>query len=226
VIEFDALIFDLDGTLIDTAPDFMRSLEVQLDRHQRSMPPEHLLRCGISDGSAGLISRAFGIDNQHVEFEALRNEFLDIYYQKLAEETAPFAGIDALLEECKKRSIPWSIATNKPWRYTEPVLAALDLLIPAAAVICPDHVVKTKPDPEPVLLACNIMGVKPDRAIMIGDHVRDIESGQRAGAATIAAAWGYLSPDEDAETWRADHTLSCSTQLHQLLFSDDARSAS
>lgn len=218
MMPFAGLIFDLDGTLIDTAPDFIRALTLQLQRHQRPLPASELIRCDISDGSAGIVSRAFAIDPDHAQFAALRSEFLEIYYDHLAVDTAPFAGIAELLAECQTRGIPWSIATNKPWRYTEPVLQALGLLSTACAVICPDHVSATKPDPEPVLLACQKMGIAPSEAIMIGDHQRDIESGQRAGARTIAAGWGYLRPGEQAADWRADATVHCSTQLQPLLF--------
>ena len=218
---FAALIFDLDGTLVDTAPDFIRALTLQLARHHRPLPAAELIRCDISDGSAGLVSRAFGIDAQHSEFDALRNEFLAIYYDNLAVDSAPFAGITGLLERCQQQQIPWAIATNKPWRYTEPVLAALQLLEPAAAVICPDHVSQTKPDAEPVLLACRQMGIDAADTIMVGDHWRDIESGRRAGARTIAAGWGYLRPDEKAQEWNADRTIHCSKELEAALFDHD-----
>jgi len=215
---FSGLIFDLDGTLIDTAPDFISSLHLQLGRHGRELPASEVIRCGISDGSAGLIARAFGIEPDHTEFAALRNELLEIYTDNLAVASAPFVGIEALLAECRERAIPWAIATNKPWRYTEPVLAALGLLSPAAAVICPDHVTATKPDPEPILLACQQMGIAPEQAIMVGDHRRDIDAGRAAGSRTIAAGWGYLAPGESASQWGADLTLGCSSELYDALF--------
>jgi phosphoglycolate phosphatase len=218
MMPFSGLIFDLDGTLIDTAPDFISSLQQQLNRHGRELPDPDQIRCGISDGSVGLVARAFGIDPSHNEFDALRSELLEIYYQNLAVDSAPFAGVQLVLDECQLRAIPWAIATNKPWRYTEPVLVALGLLAPAAAVICPDHVKVTKPDPEPILLACQQMGIAPSEAIMVGDHLRDIEAGRAAGSRTIAAGWGYLAPGEQADDWGADLTLPCSTELSRALF--------
>lgn len=216
--DFKALLFDLDGTLLDTAPDFVTSLNIQLGRHNRPPLPDQEIRAGVTNGSIGLIKWAFQIDEGHHEFNPLREEFLAIYYQHLADRTGLFDGLQNVLDGCMNRGIPWGIVTNKPWKYTEAVLTRLDMLSDAATIICPDHVSNTKPHPESVLLACAEIGVAAQDSIMVGDHQRDIDAGRAAGARTVAAGWGYISADEHPGQWRADWTLEQSTQLHTLLF--------
>ena len=216
--DFEALLFDLDGTLIDTAPDFVTSLNIQLQRHGLPTRPDPELRAGVTNGSVGLIQYAFDITPEDPDFDPLRQEFLSIYFDNLADRTRLFDGMQTVLDSCHAAGIPWGIATNKPWKYTEAVLRALNLLDSAASVICPDHVQQTKPHPESVQMACEQMGVTPQMCVMVGDHRRDIEAGRNAGARTIAAAWGYIDEGENIADWAADLTLDCPAKLHPLLF--------
>lgn len=218
MLDFKGLLFDLDGTLLDTAPDFITALNKQLRLHGRQPLPDNAIRTSVTNGSVGLIQSGFKIDPDHSEFEALRDEFLELYFANLADQTALFEGMQAVLDECLVREIPWGVVTNKPWRYTESAMIQLGLMESAATVICPDHVQQTKPHPEPILLACSEISLAPDDCLYVGDHVRDIEAGRAAGTRNIAAGWGYIEQGVDIDSWRADWVVERSEQLHSLLF--------
>jgi len=215
---FQTLFFDLDGTLLDTAPDFISALNTQLLSHGRDPIPDSAIRASVTNGSAGLIEKGFGISVDHALFDSIREEYLDLYFDNIAVKTALFSGLRQVLDTCAQRNIPWGIVTNKPWKYTSAVLDQLSLLDMAATVICPDHVQQPKPHPEAMMLACSQTSSLPKDCIYIGDHRRDIDAGNAAGMVTIAAGWGYIEADEDINSWNADFTLANSNQLHQLLF--------
>ena len=218
MLNFKALLLDLDGTLLDTAPDFITALNRQLEIHGREPVPDNAVRTSVTDGSVGLIKAGFGIDPSDQQFEPLREEFLELYFANLADKTALFTGLQQVLDTCSQRRIPWGIVTNKPWRYTQAVLSQLQLIDQSATVICPDHVNQPKPDPEGMYQACTEIQIAPSDCLYIGDHVRDIEAGQAAGMVTIAAGWGYIATDENIDEWGADYVLTQSQQLHSLLF--------
>lgn len=220
MVQFNALLFDLDGTLLDTAPDFITSINLQLKAHNKAPLPAELIRTSVTNGSVGLVQSAFKTTPEEPGFEALRKELLSIYLQHLADDTALFIGLKELLDTCNNRSIPWGIVTNKPWLYTEATLRQLHLLEPAACVICPDHVRLPKPNPEALHLACQQIGIEVGECIFIGDHVRDIEAGKRAGMRTIAAGWGYIEEHENIADWNADWIVEHSQDLYRLLFED------
>lgn len=215
---FQAVLFDLDGTLLDTAPDFLTSTNLLLSKKGMPLLNENDIRWLVSHGSAGIIRNAFKIDESHQDFEHIRQELLALYKDNLADQTRPFDGINELLLELGRQQTPWGIVTNKPELYTLAILEQLPLSPSPASIICPDHVANTKPDPESIILACNQMGIEPKNTVYIGDHLRDIEAGLRAGATTIAAAYGYISDKEDTSSWGAHHTVTCATQLHDLIF--------
>ncbi|MDG2502744.1 MAG: HAD-IA family hydrolase [Porticoccaceae bacterium] len=220
MLDFKALLFDLDGTLLDTAPDFITALNKQLGLHGRAPLPDHAIRSSVTNGSVGLIQEGFGMAPDHVQFETLREEFLELYFTNLADRTALFAGLQQVLDDCKARGIPWGVVTNKPWRYTEATMVQLGLMDTAATVICPDHVKRAKPDPASILLACSEIATVPQDCLYVGDHVRDIEAGRAAGTRNIAAAWGYIEASENINDWQADWIVDQSQQLHGLLFKD------
>ncbi len=220
MLDFKALLFDLDGTLLDTAPDFVTALNKQLRLHGREPLPAHAIRTSVTNGSIGLIQDGFGISPDHAQFETLREEFLALYFTNLADKTALFAGLQQVLDDCTARGIPWGVVTNKPWRYTEATMTQLGLMDAAATVICPDHVKQAKPDPESILLACSDIATAPQDCLYVGDHVRDIEAGRAAGTRNIAAAWGYIEATENINDWQADWIVDQSHQLHGLLFKD------
>lgn len=220
MLEFKALLFDLDGTLLDTAPDFISALNKQLELHGRAPLPDHAIRTSVTNGSVGLIQDGFGMAPDHPQFEILREEFLELYFANLADKTALFAGLQLVLNDCAARNIPWGVVTNKPWRYTESAMVQLGLMDAAATVICPDHVKHAKPDPESILLACAEIATAPQDCLYVGDHVRDIDAGRAAGTRNIAAAWGYIETSENIHNWQADWIVDQSEQLHGLLFKD------
>ena len=220
MINFKALLFDLDGTLLDTAPDFVTALNRQLALHDLSSLPDEAIRQCVTNGSVGLIEAGFGMLQDDPRFEPLRAEFLELYFANLADRTALFEGLQPVLDKCVSSDIPWGIVTNKPWHYTESTLLQLDLMAGAATVICPDHVSHPKPDPEAMFLACAEIATAPADCLYVGDHVRDIVAGRDAGMRTIAAGWGYIDEDEDILGWQADWVVDQSQQLYSLLFKD------
>ena len=216
--KFQAVLFDLDGTLLDTAPDFLACTNQLLGGRGMPLLNEDDIRKMVTHGSAGIISKTFSLHNSHPDFEPLRQELLSLYMDNLAELTRPFPGIAELLTELAEYQIPWGIVTNKPERYTLALLERLQLTSAPSTIICPDHVTRTKPDPESVLLALRELAIVPEAAVFIGDHLRDIEAGIRAGTATIAAAYGYLDDSEDPGSWGATYTVDDAHQLSTLIF--------
>lgn len=211
------VIFDLDGTLLDTAPDFIVVLNQLLtERQQLTLAPE-VIRTTVSNGARGLIALGFGIDEQHSDYEPLRLRLLELYSDHLAVHTQPFPGIKELLQSLEKRGIRWGLATNKPFVYTEPLMKALELMPAPASIICPDHVKERKPHPESLFLVAEQLGCKPEELIYVGDHKRDIECGKQAGAITIAAGYGYIEPDDDIDLWQADYRVETVAELAELV---------
>lgn len=206
-MKIKAVLFDLDGTLLDTAPDFITTVNQLRREEQHAALPDEQIRRTVSNGARALVSMAFDIGFDHPEFPRLLDRLLVIYSGQLADRTAPFPGIPELLEELAKINMPWGIVTNKAQRFTQPIMAALNFNPAPATVICPDDVKNTKPDPEPLLLACRQLGCEPGEALYIGDHKRDVECGKRAGSPTIAAAYGYIDVADDPMTWEADHIV-------------------
>ena len=218
MLKFKALLFDLDGTLLDTAPDFISAINKQLQIRDRDSLINNTVRTSVTNGSVGIIESVYGIKQNDPEFEVLKEEFLELYLSNIAEKTSLFDGLKQVLDNCVKQSIPWGIVTNKPLRYTTPLLEELGLDHQSATTICPDHVSNPKPDPESLLLACSQLSLNPEDCIYIGDHIRDIQAGHSAGMRTIAAGWGYIEDSENINDWHADWIIEDSTQLNSLLF--------
>jgi phosphoglycolate phosphatase len=200
----DAILFDLDGTLADTAPDLAAALNrVRRARGLDPVPYEHL-RPYASHGARGLIGAGMGVAPDHPEYEALRDDFLVEYETALCVETTLFAAIDVVLETIEARALAWGIVTNKATRYTLPLLDALGLARRAGAVICGDTTRFPKPHPAPLLAAASGLGVDPARCVYVGDAERDITAGIAAGMRTIVARYGYIEPDDVPDAWPAD----------------------
>jgi len=219
MLDFKALLFDLDGTLLDTAPDFILAINKQLRTHGRQPLAENAIRTSVSHGSIGMIESVYGIKQDHPNFESLKEEFLEIYLSNIAEKTELFEGLQQVLDNCEQRNIPWGIVTNKPLKYTAPLMAELGLDQQSATTICPDHVTNPKPDPEALILACSQINTAPSDCIYIGDHIRDIQAGRNAGMRTIVAEWGYIEEFENITEWKADWMVKTSVDLNSLLFS-------
>lgn len=219
MLDFRALLFDLDGTLLDTAPDFITAVNTQLKRHGHNPLVGDVVRTSVTHGSIGIIENVYNIKQDHPEFEPLKEEFLELYLSNISEKTGLFDGLRQVLDSCGERNIPWGIVTNKPLRYTTPLMADLGLDRQSATTICPDHVANPKPDPEALILACSQIKIAPSDCIYIGDHIRDIQAGKSAGMRTIAAGWGYIEEFENITQWQADWVVEKSTDLNSLLFS-------
>lgn len=215
--QLDAVLFDLDGTLLDTAPDFITTMQLLLERHSKPALTANAVRQTVSHGSKALVKLGFGIDETEVEFEDLRQELLAIYLTKLSEKTALFSGMDTVLEHLEQQQIPWGIVTNKPSLYADKILTDLKLNSRSSATICPDHVSKTKPHPEPMFLACKQINCLPENVIYVGDHRRDIEAGRNANMKTVAVNYGYIDPQDPASTWNADHTIDQPVELLAII---------
>lgn len=214
-----AVLFDLDGTLLDTAPDFVITVNQLLHRHGKPSIAPELIRKSVSQGARALVTLAFSLKEGEAGFEDLRQQLLDTYEQNLSRESSLFPGIFELLQMLEQRGIAWGIATNKPERFTTPLMAATQLPCQPAAVICPDHVTQPKPHPESLYLACKKIGCQPGEAIYIGDHLRDIECGINAGMNTIAAAYGYIAELDNPTDWKATHLAKQPEELWAIISS-------
>ena len=209
--EIEAIFFDLDGTLVDSAPDLMAAM--QRLRAEMSLPLIDAAHVGavVSKGGRAMLRRAFPDANeQHID--ALLPRFLELYSQAIATHTRTYPEIDALLEALESRGIKWGIVTNKPGWLARSLSAALKLDQRHAALVSGDCLPQKKPEPEPILYACELAGVAANRSVYVGDDARDIEAGRRAGTMTVAVTWGYLA-GEDPYTWEADAVIAAPSQL-------------
>jgi 2-phosphoglycolate phosphatase len=212
-----AVLFDLDGTLADTAPDLAAAVNKM--RHERGleMVPLENLRPLASAGARGLIGGAFGIGPEHPEFAGMREEFLANYEADLCIETTLFQGIDAVLDELDARGVRWGIVTNKAARLTDPLVALLGLDLRAGCVVSGDTTPHSKPHPAPLLHAARMLDLPPERIVYVGDDLRDVQAGFAAGMVTVAAAYGYCGNDIPPTRWHAQHVVQSPAELQKLL---------
>jgi 2-phosphoglycolate phosphatase len=203
----DAVLFDLDGTLADTAPDLAAALNrVRVDRGLEPVPASHL-RSSSSHGARGLIGTGMGVAPDHADYLALRDAFLAHYESALCVDTVLFADVDALLGAIEARALKWGIVTNKATRYTTRLLDSLGLGGRAGVVVCGDTTPHTKPHPAPLLAAAAGLGVPAARCVYVGDAERDVAAGVAAGMHTIIARYGYIDAREDPRSWHADGAI-------------------
>jgi 2-phosphoglycolate phosphatase len=202
-----AVFFDLDGTLADTAPDLGHALNRQ--RSARGLPPLPLalIRTEASAGARGLLGMGFNIAPGDPDYQAMRDEFLDFYAARLCHDTHLFPGITELLAQLDARALPWGIVTNKPARFTLPLLQLLGLSQRAACVISGGDTTHSKPHPEPLLAASNALGVAPAACIYLGDDMRDVEASLAAGMEPVIARYGYLGNSHPPESWGARYLI-------------------
>ena len=204
----DLVLFDLDGTLVDSAPDLAGAAnDLRLDHGLEPLPYE-LLRPVASAGARGLIGAAFGLAPGDEGFLPLRDAFLDRYAERLLQQTRIFDRVGSMLDDLDASGRRWGIVTNKAMRFTAPIVAGLGLTERAAAVVAGDTTPYIKPHPAPLLHAAQAAGVDPARCAYVGDDLRDIQAGRAAGMATLVAAWGYLGQGEPIEAWGADLVLN------------------
>lgn len=211
-----AVLFDLDGTLLDTALDFAIALNILLKQEGRPQIDASQIRNYVTDGSKGIIIAAFGIDAEHQDFSRLQADLLTEYRLNLTNKTILFKGLESTIKILNDNKIAWGVVTNKPVEYAQPIM---DSLLPQSSVlVCPDHVSKAKPDPEGLHLACKKLGVPAENCIYVGDHIRDIDAGNAANMATIGVEWGYIDLETDhPSTWGASHVAAKPEDLAPLI---------
>lgn len=198
------VLFDLDGTLLDTAPDLADALNTVLVEKHRDPLPYAKIRGVVSHGGIALIRLGFGINPSDPDFEPLRQRLLDIYHANIASRTRPFPGMPELLDELELRGLNWGVVTNKPGWLTDPLLKAQALDMRAGCVVSGDTLDERKPHPAPMLYACEQVGSRPQECVYVGDAERDIEAGRNAGMHTLVALFGYFQDNDNPHEWQAD----------------------
>ncbi|AOK67010.1 phosphoglycolate phosphatase [Burkholderia multivorans] len=213
----EAVLFDLDGTLADTAPDLAAAVNKM--QRVRGLPetPLDALRRLASAGARGLLGGAFGITPDTPGYDAMRDEFLANYAADICVQTTLFPGIAEVLDELEARGVRWGIVTNKAMRLTAPLVELLGLASRAACVVGGDTTPHPKPHPAPLLHAAGLLALAPDRIVYVGDDLRDIQAGYAAGMATVAAAYGYCGDGAAPGDWRAQHLVGTTGELRDLL---------
>ncbi|HEX7373867.1 MAG TPA: phosphoglycolate phosphatase [Steroidobacteraceae bacterium] len=207
-----ALLLDLDGTLLDTAPDMGGALNRLRVEHDLPPLPQATIRPVVSHGAVRLVKLGFP-EAQGDEFERLRLRFLEVYSQHLAEETRPFPGLLDVLDLLEQRDQPWGVVTNKPGWLTDPLMARLGLFDRAGCVVSGDTVAERKPHPLPLLHAAELIGVAPRHCVYVGDAERDIQAGRAAGMRTVIAAYGYIGDEDSPAEWNATGIIDHPRQL-------------
>jgi phosphoglycolate phosphatase len=213
-----SVLFDLDGTLADTAPDLGYALNLMRLERGLAELPVNTLRAHASSGARGLLFAGFGIGPDDPDYEPMREQFLDAYERNIARESRLFPGIDSVLRQIEARGMNWGIVTNKVARFTVPLLSALGLRDRAACVICGDTTPHAKPHPAPLFAAAAQIGESPEACIYVGDDLRDVQAAQAAGMAVAVARYGYLGNGTPPEAWGADLLIDAPEDLVPLLF--------
>lgn len=213
----EAVLFDLDGTLIDSAPDL--GYAADLLRVKRGMPslPLEDYRTMAGAGARGLIGVAFGIGPDHPDYLPLREEFFANYDDCLTQRTQPFEAVPAMLEALEQAGLTWGVVTNKSERFTLPLTARMTLFKRASAVVAGDTTPHPKPHPAPLLEAARRLGLAPEQCLYVGDDERDIVAGKAAGMPTVAALYGYLGLAADVQAWKADAVIENPLELLNFL---------
>jgi 2-phosphoglycolate phosphatase len=208
-----AVLFDLDGTLVDSAPDLAGAANELRQAHGLQAMAFEQLRPMVGTGARGMLNAAFGIGPDHPQFDSLRTDFLARYEARILRETRVFIHMEPVLAALERCGLPWGIVTNKIARFSVPLVAGLGLMSRCAVLISGDSTPHAKPHPQPLLEAAGRLGLAPQRCIYVGDDRRDVEAGRSARMSTLAAGWGYLGRDESAHDWAADAVLAHPDEL-------------
>jgi 2-phosphoglycolate phosphatase len=209
----EAVLFDLDGTLIDSAPDLAGAANDLRTLHGMPQLAFEALRPMVGAGARGMVGAAFGVKPGEAQFEALRDAFLARYAQRLLERTQVFDAMLPVLRALESTGVRWGIVTNKAARFTEPIVDGLALRTRASALVCGDTTAHSKPHPAPLLEAARQLGLQPPRCAYVGDDLRDVVAGRAAGMATLVASWGYLGDGPPLHEWGADAILGTPADL-------------
>lgn len=211
------IFFDLDGTLVDTAPDLGLALNMQRERHGLPAMPLTTIRPYASHGSKGLLSIGFGLTPEHPNFAAMRSEYLELYDQVFARSPVLFEGIAELLDVIERKGLRWGIVTNKPRRFSEPLLKAIKLDGRSACLVCGDDAPRAKPHPDTLLLAAKQTESSPADCMYIGDAERDVRAGVAAGMRTVVVLYGYIAETDKPEEWGADFLIEQPMEVMSLI---------
>lgn len=216
------VLFDLDGTLADTAPDLAYALNRV--REEQGLEPMSFeaIRPHVSHGGIALTRLGFGLEPEHPDFPSLRERLLAIYRDNLTRETRLFPGMDELLNHIEQQGMNWGVVTNKPGWLTEPLIEQLGLTARAVCIVSGDTCDNRKPHPEPILHGCRLAGSEAQQCLYIGDAQRDIEAGRRAGLQTIAALFGYIGEHDDPHAWQADALLNTPNEIESWILRNNA----
>ena len=214
---FEAVLFDLDGTLADTAPDLGESANLLLAEEGHAAKPLAMLRPYTSQGVRGLLKAGFDIDATDPHYERLSHRFLEIYEQRLCAATRLFDGIPELLDALESLNLGWGIVTNKRMRFTDPLVDLLQLTPRTNCVVSGDTTAEAKPSPLPIEHACRLLNCRPERTLYVGDDRRDIIAGRAAGCQTVAVSYGYLGDGGPLHTWGADLIIDHPAELAAYL---------
>jgi 2-phosphoglycolate phosphatase len=199
-----ALLFDLDGTLLDTAHDIAYVLNQVRTRHHFPEIPFSVIRPKVNEGVRGMLKASGDLDETHANFSKMTEECLTLYQQRMTNTTRLFPNMEKVLDYLDSHYIPWGVVTNKPSRFTFDMLKALELETRAACIVCGDTLSKSKPHPEPILHACQLIQKSVQDSVFIGDSLVDITAGKAAGTYSIVALYGYIDKHDDPFTWHAD----------------------
>jgi 2-phosphoglycolate phosphatase len=214
---YQLILFDLDGTLVDTAADLGYALNLQLERHGKPTLTLDMIRPVASHGSKGLLALGFGLTPDHADFDKMRVEYLSLYDEVFTRSPVLFDGMQELLESIESKGLAWGIVTNKPRRFTEPLVKTMGLYSRAVTVICGDDAAQPKPSPETLLMACDQAKVNASDALYIGDAERDIQAGRAAGMKTVVAMYGYIDANDHPESWSADYFVQQPLDILKLI---------
>jgi len=221
-LKLSCVLFDLDGTLVDTAPDLIACLNRALTLHGFAAVTAEAIKPLISYGGAAMVNGSLE-DSIHGNIRSdILKTMLDHYERNIAEHSVFFSGIEDILQAIEEQGLKWGVVTNKRKRFTDPLMAALNLSRRAACIISGDSTANPKPHPEPMLAACHQAGVKPQECVYIGDAMHDISAGKNAHMKTLAALYGYLKPDDTPETWGADALIETPEQISPWIASATA----
>ncbi len=212
-----AILFDLDGTLVNSAPDLAFALNSILQEHDRKPVPFEDIRPMAGHGSRGLLGLGFGVTPEDESYPALQKRFLEIYEANLSRQTTLFDGMEEVLNAIESKNMTWGIITNKPSFLTQPVVDALGLSQRASCIVSGDTTAHSKPHPAPMLYACDKINIPPEQCLYIGDAKRDIDAGQSVNMQTVAVRYGYLSKHDIIEDWQADAIIDYPSEILQWI---------